>query len=398
MSAAIPFANLAAVPESATLSMTARAAALDTPGRPVLSLSAGEPDFATPGYIAEAGIRAIREGRTHYPPAAGLAPLRQAIADHLNESNGGQYEARQVIVSVGAKGALFNALFTLFGPGDRVVVTAPYWVSYPAMIRLARAEPVILETTRESGFRAAPDALDAALTGGAKGVVLNSPCNPTGVILSDGDLEALLDVAMAHQAWVVADEIYSDIRYGGPFASVAARAGEYERIVLVNGFSKTYAMTGWRVGYAAGSTELVQAMSRLQGHMNTNTALPSQYAALAALSDRVARVAAVGSMVAAFARRRDLLFEGLARIPGLDPLPPDGAFYVWIDARPWCTALGEGSLALCLDLLEHERLALVPGSAFGVDGYLRLSFAASEAVLADAIGRLEAAAARLGHG
>ena len=392
------FANLALVPESATLSMTARAAELHTPERPVLSLSAGEPDFPTPSYIAEAGIRAIRDGHTHYPPAAGLAPLRQTIAEHLNEACGGAYEARQVLISVGAKGALFDALFTLFGPGDRVAVPAPYWVSVPAMIRLARAEPVIVETTAESGFRLSPDGLATALEHGARGVVLNSPCNPTGTILSEPELDALVDVAARHGAWVIADEIYSRIRYGGPFASVASRASEYERIVLVNGFSKAYAMTGWRVGYAAAAPGVILAMARLQGHLNTNTALPCQYAALAALADRTASAAAVSAMVAAFARRRALLLEGLGPIPGLEPLPPEGAFYVWIDAREWCEALGDGSLALCLDLLEHERLAFVPGSAFGMDRYLRLSFASSEAVLAEAIGRLGKAAERLGRG
>ncbi|CAN5175952.1 pyridoxal phosphate-dependent aminotransferase [soil metagenome] len=392
------YANLAAVAESATLGMTARAAALGASERPVLSLSAGEPDFPTPAYIAEAGIRAIREGRTHYPPATGLAPLREAIAAHLNETCGGDYGARNVIVSVGAKNALFNAIFTLFGPGDRVVVPAPYWVSYPAMIRLARAEPVIVETDRASGFRLEPAALDAALADGARGVVLNSPCNPTGAMLGRDDLDALLDVAAARGAWVIADEIYMAIRYGGSFASVATRASEESRIVLVNGFSKAYAMTGWRVGYAAAPSDLVQAMARLQGHVNTNTALPSQYAALAALADGPAREAAVGAMVAAFAARRALLLDGLAGMPGLDLFAPDGAFYLWIGAHDWCRAVGGGSDGLCLDLLEHEGLALVPGSAFGVDGYIRLSFAAAETVLAVAIERLALAAARLGLG
>lgn len=390
------YANLTAVPESATLGMTARAAALAGAGRSVVALSAGEPDFDTPGYIADAGIAAIRAGRTHYPPAAGLGPLRTAIAEHLNAACGGSYEAAHVLVSVGAKQALFEAIFTLFGPGDRVVVPAPYWVSYPAMIRLARAEPVILETGPETGFKLAPEDLETALARGARGVILNSPANPTGAVYTRDELDALLDVAARRQAWVVSDEIYRELRYTEAFASVAPRSGPEARIVLVDGFSKAYAMTGWRVGYAAAAQPLIAAMARLQGHVNTNTSLPSQHAALAALTDEPARVAAVAAMRGAFARRRTLLLEGLRHVPGLEALAPDGAFYLWIDARPWCAAVGGSADVLCLDLLEHEALALVPGTAFGVDGWLRLSFAASDAVLVEALERLARAARRLG--
>lgn len=390
------FANLAAISESATLGMTARAAAMRAdPGPAILSLSAGEPDFPTPDYIAEAAIRAIRDGHTHYPPAAGLMPLRQAIAAHLNETCGGAYDARHVMVSVGAKNALFNAIFALFGPGDRVVVPAPYWVSYPAMIRLARAEPVIVETTRESGFRLEPDALAAALEEGARGVILNSPCNPTGAMIGREELDALLDVARKHDAWVIADEIYMRIRYGSAFASVAPRAAHDPRIVLINGLSKSHAMTGWRVGYAAAPLDLAAAMVRLQGHVNTNTALPSQYAALAALSDAAAGEAALSAMMAAYTARRALLQSGLAQIAGLEPFDPEGAFYYWIGVGDWCGRLGGGSEALCLDLLEHERLALVPGTAFGRDDWVRLSFAASETELTEALRRLRRAADRL---
>lgn len=389
-------ANLASVSESATLGMTARAAALAAAGVPVVSLSAGEPDFPTPAYVVEAAIEAIRAGATHYPPAAGLPELRAAIAAYLNEECGGSYGPGNVIVTVGAKQAVFAAVFVLFGPGDRVVVPAPYWVSYPPIVRLARAEPVIVETTPEEGFKLTPERLAEALEEGAKGVVLNSPSNPTGATYSGAELDALVETAAEHGAWVIADEIYNEIRYGPGFASLAARAPGHERSVVVNGFSKTYSMTGWRVGYAAGPESLVQAMVRLQGHVNTNTATPSQHAALAALADDAARRSAVGEMVDAFARRRAMLAEGIAAIPGLEAAAPDGAFYFWVDARAWCARAGTGSAELCLDLLETEHVAIVPGDAFGHEGFVRLSFAASEAAIETALERLVAAARRLG--
>ena len=387
--------NLAGIEESATLGMTARAAALSREGRSVVSLSAGEPDFETPEYIREAGVRAIREGHTHYPPAAGLRALREAIAAQVEAAGGAPCSPSEVLVSAGAKQALFEAFFTLFGPGDRVLVPAPFWVSYPAMALLARAEPVIVETRAEDGWKLTAQSLEEAAAGEARGLVLNSPSNPTGAMYEESELDALLEVAMRHGMWIVSDEIYREIRFREPYASLAARRREYDRIVVVDGFSKAYAMTGWRVGYAVGPVDVVEAMTTLQGHVNTNTALPCQYAALAALADEGARRAAVGAMVEAFAARRTLLLSALERVPGIHPLPPDGAFYLWIDAREWCAALGGDSEALCYDLLENEGLALVPGSAFGVEGYVRLSFAAADSVLEDAVVRLASAGERI---
>lgn len=392
------YPNLVGVTESETLAMTRRAAEIDSPERPVISLSAGEPDFPTPAYIAEAGIAAIRAGRTHYPPAAGLAPLRAAIASYLEETCGGAWGPDQILVSVGAKQAVFDAVFTLFGPRDRVAVPAPYWVSYPPMVHLARAEPVIVPTRFENGFRPRMEEVERVFAEGARGLVLNSPNNPTGAVLDEDDVAGLVELAAAHEAWIISDEIYHEIRYGGRFASLAPHAGEEARIVVVNGFSKAFSMTGWRVGYAAGPSGLVKAMTRLQGHINTNTALPAQYAALAALTDGEARREAIRAMVEAFGRRRERLLGGLARIPGLTAFPPSGAFYVWVDAGDWCRAAGMGSAELCFDLLDHERLALVPGAAFGAEDYVRISFAASDQALAGALERLEAAAARLGVG
>ncbi len=388
--------NLIGVTESETLAMTRRAAEIDSPERPVISLSAGEPDFPTPAYIAEAGIAAIREGRTRYPPAAGLAPLRAAIASYLEESCGGGWRADQVLVSVGAKQALFEAIFTLFGPGDRVAIPAPYWVSYPPMVRLARAEPILVPTRFGDGFRPRPEAVEQAFEQGARGLILNSPNNPTGAMLTGEDVAVLVDLAAAHDAWIISDEIYHEIRYEDGFASVSPHAGGDGRIVLVNGFSKAFSMTGWRVGYAAGPSELVAAMTRLQGHINTNTALPAQHAALAALTDVEARRRAISVMLEAFARRPEALLAGRARIPGLAVFPPRGAFYVWVDASAWCRASRMTSAELCFDLLDHERLALVPGAAFGAEEYVRISFAASDQALGGAVQRLGAAAERLG--
>jgi len=391
-----PSVNLDGVPVSATLAMTARAAALSAAGERVLSLSAGEPDFDTPAFVREAAVDAIRGGATHYPPVAGLPELREAIAAWLDDACGGSYEAREILVSVGAKQCLFDAVFTLFGPGDRVVVPAPYWVSYPAIVRLARAEPVIVETRPEDGFRLTAGALAEALDAGATGVILNSPSNPTGAILEEGDLAALVAVAAERGAWILADEIYREIRYRTPFASVAPHAREYDRIVLIDGFSKAFAMTGWRVGFAAASAPVVEMMAKLQGHVNTNTATPSQHAALAAVTRKEEREEALGRMVEAFRERRDVVLTGVSEIPGLAALPPDGAFYCWIEADAWCEAVGGDSRALCLDLLEHEHVAVVPGSAFGRDGWIRLSFAASKESLGEAIDRLASAARRIG--
>jgi aspartate aminotransferase len=392
------YANLGGVEESATLGMTRRAAELKAADIPVISLSAGEPDFATPGFIAEAGTKAIRDGQTHYPPAAGLAPLRAAVAAYIGEECGGAHTPDQVLVTVGAKQALFNAIFTLFGPGNRIVIPAPYWVSYPPIAHLARAVPVILETKAADGFKPDPDQLAALFRSGARGLVLNSPSNPSGAVLSDAELDRIVAVAARHNAWIISDEIYHAIVYDTKHASVAPRARDYERIILVNGFSKAFAMTGWRVGYAVGPREVIAAMTRLQGHVNTNTALPCQYAALAALDQRELRERAIEEMVLAFGRRRDLLLNGVGAIPGLTPYPPDGAFYLWVDAGPWCDSLGANSTGLCMDLLDNERLALVPGEAFGADRFVRLSFAATEQALTEALERLANASVRLGLG
>jgi aspartate aminotransferase len=263
---------------------------------------------------------------------------------------------------------------------------------------LARAVPVILETKATDGFKPDPDQLAALFRSGAQGLVLNSPSNPSGAVLSDAELDRIVAVAAQHNAWIISDEIYHAIVYDTKHASVAPRAREYERIILVNGFSKAFAMTGWRVGYAVGPREVIAAMTRLQGHVNTNTALPCQYAALAALDQRELREHAIEEMVSAFGRRRDLLLNGVGAIPGLTPYPPDGAFYLWIDAGPWCDSLGANSTGLCMDLLDNERLALVPGEAFGADQFVRLSFATTEQALTEALERLANASVRLGLG
>jgi aspartate aminotransferase len=397
MSTGIDYVNLTSVPESETIGMTARAAALAAQGREIVSLAAGEPDFPTPEYIREAAIQAIRDGRTHYPPAAGVGELRAAIATHLGVACGGAWSASQILVTAGAKQALFNTVFTLFGPGDRVVVPAPYWVSYPAMIRLARAEPVIVPTSERDGYKLSPSALERALGEGARGVILNSPANPTGAVYTGSELDAILAVGDRYGAWIIADEIYREILYSEtPFASLASRAADYGRAVVIDGFSKAYAMTGWRVGWAAAPETLIRAMTLLQGHVNTNTALPSQLAALAALADEDARRAAVAGMKEAFTRRRSLVLEGLEKVGGITAHPPAGAFYVWLDAEPWCAALAGGSTAVALDLLDREGVALVPGMAFGGEGFLRLSFAAREEMLVKAIAGLDLYARRLG--
>ena len=379
---------------SPTLAMGARARVLKARGVDVIDLSVGEPDADTPEAIKEAAVRALAAGRTKYTPAAGLPELREAIAEKLARVNGLPYRAENVLVTVGAKHAIFLALQALCNPGDRVLIPAPYWVSYADQASLVDAEPVILPTQEEDGFKLRPEVLSEAVQG-ARVLILNSPHNPTGAVYTPEELAALGEVlAEAPGCWVISDEIYEPFVYDGARNESLLRLKPelQERAVVINGFSKAYAMTGWRLGYAAGPQPLVAAMTTLQSHATSNATTFAQVAAIEALQGSQA---SVETMVRTFRERRDLLLAGLRRLPGLSCPTPQGAFYLFpkvsgLFGRTWRGQVIQSSQQLAELLLEGAATATVPGTAFGTEGYLRLSYAASTERLAEALDRWQA--------
>ncbi|MFO8155337.1 MAG: pyridoxal phosphate-dependent aminotransferase [Pseudomonadota bacterium] len=377
---------------SATLAVTARAKALRAAGHDVIGLGAGEPDFDTPEHIKEAAQRAIREGQTKYTAVDGTPELKQAVVDKFSRDNGLDYDIEQVLVSCGGKQSFYNLVQALINPGDEVVIPAPYWVSYPDIVRLAGGDPVIVETELDRDFKMSPEQLDAAIGPGTRLVVLNSPSNPTGVTYSRAELAALGEVLLRHPHVVVAsDDIYEHIIWGGePFANIVNACPELQdRAVVLNGVSKAYAMTGWRIGYAAGPKPLIAAMKTIQSQSTSNPASISQAAATAALEGDQS---CIDTMVAAFRRRHDFVIEGLAKLPGVRGLPGQGAFYSFPDMSEAIAAGGHADdVAFAEHLLESAGVALVPGSAFGAPGCMRLSFATSLENLERAMERLERA-------
>ena len=384
--------NVAAMQPSATLAMSARAKALKRAGRPVIELSAGEPDFATPAPIREAGIRAIEEGFTRYTANAGMPELREAIAQKLKEDNGLDYAPAEILCSNGAKQSVAQAVLVLCRPGDEVVIPAPYWVSYPEMARLAGAEPVIVETGPASGYRMRPEDLEAALTERTRVVMMNSPSNPTGAVYSREELEALAEVLRPREdVIVVSDEIYEHVLYDAEHVAFAALPGMRERTVTVNGFSKAFAMTGWRLGYLAAPGWITEAAATVQGQFTSAPSSITQRAGIAALAmDREP----VREMVRAFRERRDFVLAALAAIPDVVCPKPEGAFYAFPDVSAYVgTTAPDGrtirnSEALCFYLLDAHDVALVPGSGFGADYGLRISYAASMDDLQEAMRRI----------
>ncbi|MGF1660665.1 MAG: pyridoxal phosphate-dependent aminotransferase [Rubrimonas sp.] len=379
---------------SATVAITQKARELAAQGRDVISLSAGEPDFDTPEHIREAAKQAIDRGATRYTAPDGIPELKAAISRKFQRENGVDYDPREIMVSTGGKQVIFNALLATLGPGDEAVIPAPYWVSYPDIVRLSGAAPVIAPTQAADGFRLTPDALEAALSPRTKWLILNSPGNPTGTVLSEADLAGLAEVLRRHpHVWTLCDDIYEHIAHPpARFATLAAVAPELrDRVLTVNGVSKAYAMTGWRIGYCGGPVALVDAMRKLQGQSTTNPCSISQWAALAALDGPQDYLS---DARAAFARRRDLIVAGLNGAAGLSCPTPDGAFYVLPSCAgalarvaPSGRAMADDA-AFCAELLDAEGVAATPGSAFGAEGRFRLSYAASDATLAEACARI----------
>jgi aspartate aminotransferase len=385
---------LARVKPSPTVAISALARDLKAQGRDVIALSAGEPDFDTPEHIKAAAKAAIDRGETKYTNPEGMAELRAAICDKFRRENGLSYEPADVIVTTGGKQALYNALIATIDPGDEVIIPAPYWVSYPDMVRLAGGDPVIVEARREHGFRITSEALDAAITPRTKWLILNSPSNPSGAGYAEADLRGLTDVLLRHpHVWVMADDIYEHVAYP-PFEFRTAAQVEpalFERTLTVNGVSKAYAMTGWRIGYAAGPRALVRAMTTVQSQSTSNAASISQWAALAALTGPQDYIA---TSQAAFLRHRDLVVGLLNAIPGIDCATPEGAFYVYpsIDGLIGRTTPEGRVIAndadFCEALLAAEGVAVVFGAAFGVSPNFRVSYAAADETLAEACRRI----------
>lgn len=376
---------------SVTIAIDTRAKALQDAGERVINLSAGEPDFPTPRHVCAAAVAAIEAGFTRYTPAAGIAELRRAIADKHQRDNGVAYAEDEIVVSSGGKHALFNAFMAICDPGDQVIIPAPYWVSYPEMVRLAGGEPVIVETGPETGFKLTPEALRRALGPRSRAVVVNSPNNPTGAVYTREELDALAAVAAEADLWIVTDELYEHLIYEGEHVSIAALRPEYrQRTILINGVSKAYAMTGWRIGWAAAPRPVAKAMAAIQSQATSAVNSIAQKAAVAALTGPQDDVAA---MREEYRRRRDLLVEGLSNLPGIAVERPAGAFYVYPSVRGLLgREIGgrrvDDDVALAEVLLEAARIAVVPGTAFGTPGYLRLSYATARSDLEEALRRL----------
>ncbi|HWA08624.1 MAG TPA: pyridoxal phosphate-dependent aminotransferase [Opitutaceae bacterium] len=374
------------VSPSPTLAVDARAKALQAAGEDVCGFAAGEPDFDTPEHIKEACIAALKGGKTKYGPTPGIEPLRAAIAARYLPDYNLKVTPAQVVVSPGGKFSCYLGVLATCSPGDEVIVPAPFWVSYPEMVKFAGATPRLVLADDRTGFKLTPAQLEAAITPRTRLLILNSPSNPTGAVYTRAELAALVAIAVKHNLYILSDEMYEHLVYDGVQPTcVATLSPEAEaRTMIVAGFSKTYAMTGWRLGTLVAPPPLAKAVSELQSQMSSNVTTFAQYGALAALTEKEKTAAALKTMLAAFDRRRKFLHAGLNRIPGISCLLAQGAFYLF----PNVSRFGLSDLEFCNRLLDAEKVAAVPGSAFGAEGYLRLSYATSDETIAKGLERL----------
>jgi aspartate aminotransferase len=359
------------VTPSMTLAIDAKAKGMKRDGIDVCSFSAGEPDFDTPEHIKQAAIDALKAGKTRYGPAAGEPGLRSAIAHKLQHENHLPYKSENVLVTNGGKHSLFNIMLALIDPGDEVIIPAPFWVSYPEMVKLAGGVPVIVSTTPEARYKITPAQLEAAITPKTRLLIMNSPSNPTGMVYSPEELSAIAAVVLNHEdLMVVSDEIYERLLYDGTQQmSIGAVSPEmFDRTIISNGFAKAYSMTGWRIGYVAGSLELIKAINTLQSQSTSNVCTFAQFGAIAALEQSQD---CVSEMLKAFTARRNHIYQLINGIPGLSCLKPDGAFYMFINI----SGTGMSSLDFCDALLSEQQVALIPGIAFGADDHVRASYA-----------------------
>ncbi len=385
--------------ESATLKMTKLGRELAAKGINVISLSIGEPDFNTPEHVKNAAKKALDDNHTHYSPVPGYPELRQAIANKLKKENHLDYDASQIVVSTGAKQSLSNVLLTLINPGDEVIIPTPYWVSYSEMVKLAEGESVFINTSIESDFKISPEQLEAAITPKSKLFMFSSPNNPTGTVYSKDELAALVKVFEKYpQIFILSDEIYEHINFVNQHESIAQFESVKDRVIIVNGFSKAFAMTGWRLGYIAANKEIAAANDKLQGQTTSGTSSISQYAGIAAYNEGLESVL---EMKKVFARRRQLVYDLLKEIPGVKTNLPEGAFYFFPEISSFFGKKDEdgntinNSSDLALYLLNVGHVATVGGDSFGNDNYIRLSYATSDDKLVEALRRIKEALAKL---
>ncbi|WP_345239043.1 pyridoxal phosphate-dependent aminotransferase [Pontibacillus salipaludis] len=373
---------------SSTLAITAKANELKSQGHDVIGLGAGEPDFNTPEHILDAAKNAMDKGHTKYTPSGGIKQLKQAIVEKFENDQGLTYDPDQVIVTTGAKHALYTLFQVLLNDGDEVIVPAPYWVSYPEQIKLAGGNPVIVSAQEENHFKLTPEQLEQSITDRTKAVIINSPSNPTGMVYSKEELTALGEVCNRKDIMIVSDEIYETLIYGGVSHTSIAQLSEElkERTVIINGVSKSHAMTGWRIGYAAGSKKVIKAMTNLASHSTSNPTTVAQYAALAAYTSSQEEVM---TMKEAFSQRLEKLYEWVTAIPGITCMKPQGAFYLFPNVSEAVKLTGFASVDDWVKgILEEEKVALVPGSGFGADQNVRLSYATSLDQLEEAAKRI----------
>jgi len=376
--------NVAELSPSLTLSITSQAKALKKQGVDVLNFGAGEPDFNTPAHITNAAIKALQDHQTRYTESAGLLELREAIAAKFAVDNGIKYEPSQVIVNCGAKHSCYNAILAICNAGDEVIIPAPYWTSYPEMVRLAGAVPVIVETTPESGWKITPEQFEEAMTPMTKMIIVNSPNNPTGSVYTKEELEKLAEIAVGEDIIILSDEIYEKLIYGeNTHVSMASLGGEiYEHTITVNGFSKAYAMTGWRLGYTAAPKAIANAIDTIQSHTTSNPTTFAQYGAIAALNGDQQVVA---DMRDEFNVRREFMLDRLLKIKKVRVMEPQGAFYFLVNIEP----IGIKSVNFAEKLLSKQKVAAVPGIAFGSDYTIRFSYATSLDVINSGMDRFE---------
>jgi aspartate aminotransferase len=377
-------ARVGEVTPSITLAIAAKAKAMKAEGIDVCSLSTGEPDFDTPEHIKAAAKEALDAGKTKYGPVAGEPQLKAAIARKLQSDNNLNYQPENILVTNGGKHSLYNLMMAAIDPGDEVIIPAPYWLSYPEMVKLASGKPVIVRTDASTGYKITPEQLSGAITPKTKLFVLNSPSNPTGMVYTRAELQALAEVIVDRDILVVADEIYEKIIYdGAQHVSIGSLGKEiFDRTLISSGFAKAYSMTGWRVGYLAGPIELIKASSTIQGHSTSNVCTFAQYGAISALESSQE---SVEKMRQAFAQRRQVIFELLDAVPGISCIKPDGAFYMFVNI----SKTGMNSLEFCDAFLEQQQVAVIPGIAFGADDHIRLSYATDLGTIKKAVERLD---------
>ncbi|SEA62569.1 aspartate aminotransferase [Thalassobacillus cyri] len=378
-----------ALTPSSTLAITAKAKALKADGHDVIGLGAGEPDFNTPEYILDAASYAMKQGLTKYTPSGGIPDLKQAIIEKFSKDQGLNYKDTQIVVTTGAKHALYTLFQVILNPEDEVIVPTPYWVSYPEQVKLAEGKPVFAEAKEENGFKITPEQLEAAISSKTKAVIINSPSNPTGMMYSQEELQKLGEVCLKHDLLIVSDEIYEKLIYSEEeHVSIASLSDElYKHTIVINGVSKSHSMTGWRIGYAAGDPEIIKAMTSMASHSTSNPTSIAQYAALAAYTTDEHEV---NKMKQAFGERLEKLYDWIVEIPGVACVKPKGAFYLFPNVKKASEQSGFDTVDAWVEaLLEEEKVAVVPGSGFGSPENIRLSYATSLDQLEEAAKRIK---------